>query len=91
MSMMLQISLGLLPAILLVLGSVLLQRKKPALRLVLLGLLVAASVTCCVVHFATRAEVADKSKGDSEELVDMVYALMASGSADEAEDFLKQC
>lgn len=90
MSMMLQISLGLLPAILLVLGSVLLQRKKPALRLVLLGLLVAASVTCCVVHFATRAEVADKSKGDSEELVDMVYALMASGSADEAEDFLKQ-
>ena len=90
MSMMLQISLGLLPAILLVLGSVLLQRKKPALRLVLLGLLVAASVTCCVVHFATRAEVADKSKGDSEELVDMVYALMASGSADDAEDFLKQ-
>ena len=90
MGTMLQISLGLIPAILVALVSVLVWRKKPAIRLVLLGLLVAVSIGCCVAHFVNRAEVAEGAKDDSEELVEMVYALLAAGDTDDAEVFLRQ-
>lgn len=90
MNTMLQISLGLIPAILLVLGSLLLKRKKPLVRLIALALLVAISASCCVIHFVNRAEVAGHSKNQSAELVEMVYALLASGQTGEAEVFLDQ-
>ena len=90
MSTMLQISLGLIPAILLVLGSVLIKRKKLMVRLVVLSLLVAISVTCGVLHAVNRAELVEQSHEDAEELVDMVYAMLATGNASDAEEFLER-
>ena len=90
MSTMLQISLGVVPAVLLVLVMTLVNRKMLVQRLIAMALMAAVSITCGAVYAVDRVETVTESKKDSKEMADMVYALLAVGEIDHAEEFLKQ-
>ena len=90
MDLLLQISLGVLPAFAVLLVVTLISRKQLVPRIIAMALLLSVSAAGAVGHFAGEPVSDGKAKADSSDSVKLVYALMAGGNSAQAEELLDE-
>lgn len=88
MSHFLQIAIGVIPAALLLLIAALITKTKLIRKLATLFLLLCVAGSSLVLHTTYRTEQAEVSKKESGYSIGMVYAFLASGNTEEAEEYL---
>lgn len=90
MSQLLQISIGLIPAIVVLAVSAVVSRKAIIPKLIVATLLASVSVTCVIAHIGSVDSEAAASRADSQKNVELVYAMMAAGNTEKAEELLNE-
>lgn len=90
MDLLLQISLGVLPAFAVLLVVTLISRKQLLPRIIAMALLLSVSAAGAVGYFAGEPVSDEKVKADSSDSVKLVYALMAGGNSAQAEELVDE-
>ena len=91
MDLLLQVSLGMIPAFLVLLVATLVIRKQLVAKLIALALVASVGVGGAVGYFAGQEPVEQsKKKTDSSDSIKLVYALIASGDSAQADDLLDE-
>ena len=90
MDQLLQIGLGVIPAFLILLIFTIAARKQLVPKLVAMALLLTVGIGGTVGYFQGQAEPGGAVSVDSADSVDLVYALIAGGNADQAEELLDE-
>lgn len=88
MDFMLQISLGMIPAFVLLLIFTLINRKQLVTKIIAMALLLTVGVGSAVGHFAGQPKIDEERKVDSSDSIKLVYALIAGGNSAQAEDLV---
>lgn len=89
MSQLLQISLGTVPAIIVLVVAAVINRRALLLKIIAMVLLASVAITGGVLHISNSQETASVSRSDAEKSVEMVYAMMATGDTQAAMDLLE--
>ena len=89
MSQLLQISIGTVPAIIVLMVAAVINRKALLPKIIAMVLLASVAVTGGVMHITNSRETGAVSRADAEKSVELVYAMMATGDTQAAMDLLE--